>query len=289
MDRLDAMEVVVAAVEAGSLSAASRKLGMPLATVSRKVSELEAHLKTQLLVRSRTRLSLTDAGAAYLASARRILEQVSEAERTAAGEFSTPRGELSITAPIVFGRLHVLPIVTAFLAQYPQIDVRLALSDRNAQLTDDHIDMALRIGALPDSSMIAVRVGELRRVVCASPAWIKAHGAPRRPSDLAGKDAITFAEPWTFRRGERIAVHERLTVTTAEAAVDAAVAGLGVTRVLSYQSAQAVAQKKLRIMLAGFEPDPVPVHLLRSQQELVPAKTRAFFDFAVPRLKKALA
>jgi DNA-binding transcriptional LysR family regulator len=287
VDRLDAMEILVAAVEAGSLSAASRRLGMPLATVSRKVSDLEAHLKTQLLVRSRTRLTLTEAGAAYLASARRILEQVSEAERAAAGEFSAPRGHLAITAPIVFGRLHLLPVITEFLRAYPEIDIRLSLSDRNAHLIDDQFDLALRIGALSDSSLVAVRLGELRRVVCASPAWLKANGTPKTPADLAGKDAITFGSNWMFGR-ETIALNERLSLNTAEAALDAAIAGLGVTRVLSYQAAQAVAAKKLRIVLADFEPEPLPVNLLRTEHGLLPAKTRAFFDFAVPRLRKAL-
>ena len=289
MDRLDAMQVLVSAVEAGSLSAASRRLGVPLATVSRKVSDLETHLKTRLLVRSRTRLTLTEAGVAYLASARRILEQVSEAERVAAGEFSAPRGELAITAPIVFGRLHLLPAVTDFLAAFPEIDIRLSLNDRNVQLADDQFDLALRIGTLPDSSLIAVRLGELRRVVCASPAWLKANGTPKTPADLAGKDAITFGGNWSFGNGETVVVHERLSLTTAEAAVDAAVAGLGVTRVLSYQAAQAVAASTLRIVLADFEPARVPVHLLRAEHGLLPAKTRAFLDFAIPRLKKVLA
>jgi DNA-binding transcriptional LysR family regulator len=288
MDRLDAMEILVAAVEAGSLSAASRGLAVPLATVSRKISDLEAHLNTRLLTRSRTRLTPTEAGAAYIASARRILEQVGEAERAAAGEFSTPRGELAITAPIVFGRLHLLPVVSEFLTAYPEIDVRLSLSDRNAHLADDPFDLALRIGALPDSSLIAIRLGELRRVVCASPEWLKTNGTPKKPADLAGKDAITFGGRWTFGRGETIAVHERLVVNTAEAAVDAAIAGLGVTRVLSYQAAPAVAAKTLRVVLTEFEPERLPVHLLRAEQGLLPAKTRAFIDFAVPRLKKVL-
>jgi DNA-binding transcriptional LysR family regulator len=289
MDRLDAMQILVSVVEAGSLSAASRRLGVPLATVSRKVSDLETHLKTRLLVRSRTRLTLTEAGVTYLASARRILEQVGEAERVAAGEFSAPRGELAITAPIVFGRLHLLPVVTDFLSAFPEIDIRLGLSDRNVQLADDQFDLALRIGTLPDSSLIAVRLGALRRVVCASPVWLKAHGTPKKPADLAGQDAITFGGNWAFGNGETVAVHERLSLTTAEAAVDAAIAGLGVTRVLSYQAAQAVAAKTLRIVLADFEPARVPVHLLRPEHGPLPAKTRAFLDFAVPRLKKALA
>ncbi|TIT75955.1 MAG: LysR family transcriptional regulator, partial [Mesorhizobium sp.] len=172
MDRLDAMSLFVATVEAGSLSAAARRAGVPLATVSRKLSVLETHLKTRLLNRSARRLTLTDAGQSYLAACRRILEEVSEAERAAAGEYSSPTGELVITAPVVFGRLHVLPVVTAFLAAYPDVDIRLTLSDRITQLVEEHIDLAVRIGELPDSAMVAMRVGSIRRVVCASPAYL---------------------------------------------------------------------------------------------------------------------
>ena len=185
MDRLEAMSLFVAAAEAGSLSAAGRRFGIPLATVSRKVSDLERHLKTRLLNRSTRRLTLTDAGQAYLVACRRILDEVGEAERSAAGEYSVPTGELIITAPIVFGRLHVLPIVTAFLAAYPEVAVRLTLADRITQLVEEHIDLAVRIGDLPVSSLVAIRVGSIRRVVCASPAYLAAHGTPRTPGDLA--------------------------------------------------------------------------------------------------------
>jgi DNA-binding transcriptional LysR family regulator len=169
MDRLESMATLLAAVEAGSLSGASRKLGMPLATVSRKVSELETHLRVRLLNRSSRRLTLTDAGRSYVAACKRILEDIGAAERAAAGEYSAPRGELIMTAPIVFGRLHVLPVVIAFLEAYPEIDVRLALADRVINLLEDHVDLALRIGELPDSSLVATRLGAIRRVVCASP------------------------------------------------------------------------------------------------------------------------
>src|ERR1700737_2640863 len=153
MDRLEAMSALLAAVEAGSLSGASRKLGMPLATVSRKVSELETHLRTRLVTRTSRRLILTDAGRSYIAACKRILDDIREAERSAAGEYSAPRGELIITAPIVFGRLHVLPVVLEFLKTYPEIDVRLTLADRIVNLQEDHVDLAVRIGELPDSSL----------------------------------------------------------------------------------------------------------------------------------------
>jgi DNA-binding transcriptional LysR family regulator len=184
MDRLESMTVLLAVVETGSLSAAGRTLGMPLATVSRKVSELEAHLKARLLHRSTRRLRLTDAGSAYVGACKRILEDLNEAERAAAGEYSAPRGELVITAPVVFGRVHVLPIVGEFLKLYPEVDVRLALNDRSVDLLQDHVDLAVRIGELSDSSLIATRVGMIRRVVCASPAYLAQHGQPQAPAEL---------------------------------------------------------------------------------------------------------
>ncbi|HZC56722.1 MAG TPA: LysR family transcriptional regulator, partial [Xanthobacteraceae bacterium] len=270
MDRLDAMSVLVSVVETGSFSAASRKLGAPLPTVSRKVSELEAHLNTRLLIRSTRKLTLTDAGAAYVAASKRILEQVGDAERAASGEYSSPRGDLVVAAPIVFGRLHVLPAVNEFLANYPDIDVRLLLSDRNVHLIDDHVDLAVRIGALADSSMVAVRVGSVRRVVCASPTFLAGHGTPKAPEDLSALacvtfDALTSSTVWNFTtadsRTERaVALRSRLSVNTAEAAVDAAISGVGVTRVLSYQAANAVAEGKLRIVLAKYESEPLPIN-----------------------------
>lgn len=295
MDRLDVMTVLVSAVELGSLSAAGRKLGIALPSVSRKISELEAHLQTQLLVRTTRKLSLTDAGTAYVAASRRILEQVAEAERSASGAALTLRGALTVTAPIVFGRLHLLPLVCQFLAQHPQIDVRLSLSDRNVPLVEDDIDVALRIGVLPDSSLQAIRVGTVRRVVCGSSAYFSAHGVPKTPEDLAAHAIVAFAAPgvsnWSFRgKGGRndqiVAIHPRLTVNTAEAALDAAIAGVGLTRVLSYQSADAVARGKLRVVLQTYEPAPVPVSLVHPAQALLPRKTRAFLDFVAEGLRR---
>src|SRR5262245_32917624 len=185
MDRLESMSTLVAAVEAGSLSAAARKLGMPLATVSRKVSELEAHLHTRLVNRTSRRLTLTDAGRSYVAACKRILDDIGEAERAAAGEYVAPRGDPVITAPIVFGRLHVLPVATAFLKAYPEIDIRLTLADSVVDLQEHDVDLAVRIGELPDSSLIATRVGSIRRVVCGSPAYFATRGTPQSPRDLA--------------------------------------------------------------------------------------------------------
>ncbi|TPI73055.1 LysR family transcriptional regulator [Mesorhizobium sp. B2-8-9] len=297
MDRLDAMSLFVATVEAGSLSAAAKRAGVPLPTVSRKLSELEKHLGTRLLNRSTRRLTLTDAGQSYLAACRRILDEVSEAERDAAGEYSSPTGELVITAPVVFGRLHVLPVIAGFVAVYPRVDVRLTLSDRITQLVEEHIDLALRIGELPDSAMVAIRVGSIRRIVCASPAYLALHGTPTTPQDLAGHDCVTFeglAAPaaWSFGTGKTettIPVRSRLQVNTAEAAIDAAIAGLGLTKVLSYQADAAVRAGALRLVLQPFEPPPWPVSLVHAGQGRLPVKLRAFLDFAAPRLKERLA
>jgi DNA-binding transcriptional LysR family regulator len=283
-------------VAAGSLSAAGRKLGMPLATVSRKLSELEAHLKTRLLNRSTRQLTLTDAGHGYLAACQRILEEVSEAERAAAGEYSSPRGELVITAPIVFGRLHVLPLVVEFLHAYPEVDVRLLLGDRTANLLEDHIDLALRIGELPDSNLNAARVGSIRRVVCGSPGYFAKHGTPATPNELSQHQCINFdvmngAGVWRFivnKEEVTIPVKARLTVNTAESAIDAARSGFGITQVLSYQIATDLNINSLQIILARYEFPALLVHLVYSRQGRLPIKLRTFIDFAQPRLREIL-
>jgi len=296
MDRLESMSVLLAAVEGGSLSAAGRTLGMPLATVSRKVSELEAHLKARLLHRSTRRLTLTDAGRDYVTACKRILEDLGEAERAASGEYSAPRGELIITAPIVFGRMHVLPIVGEFLKAYPEVDVRLVLGDRSLNLLEDHIDLAVRIGELPDSSLIATRVGMLRRVVCASPQYFAQHGEPRVPGELQAHQCVTFealmsADSWYFKMdGAELAVpvHSRLVVNTAEAAIDAAIAGMGIARLLSYQIDSAQRAGLLNVVLRDFEAAAIPVSLVYTNQGRLPLKLRAFLDFAAPRLRQRL-
>lgn len=297
MDRLEAMSVFMSAVEEGSLSAAGRKLGMPLATVSRKLSDLEAHLKARLLNRSTRGLTLTDAGRDYLAACKRILEDVTDAERAAAGEFFEPRGELVITAPLVMGRMHVLPVITEFLAAYPEINVRLIQGDRIAHLLDEHIDIAVRVGELPDSRLTATRIGAIRRVVCAQPDYFSMHGLPNTPRDLADHRCITFdaihsPEVWMFPvDGREIAVPVRsaLVVNTAEAAIDAAIAGIGVTRVLSYQIEEWNRDGRLQTVLREFEPPAMPASLVYTGQRRLPLKLRAFLDFATPRLRERLA
>lgn len=296
MDRLDAMTVLLAVVEHGSLSAASRNLHSPLATVSRKISELEAHLNVRLITRTNRRIALTEAGRSYVEAAREILDRVEEAERAAAGEYHQPRGDLTMTAPIVFGRLHVLPVVVDFLKAYPEINMRLLLGDRLISLTDDRIDVALRIGNLPDSNLMAIRIGTIRRTVYASPEYLARHAHPAHPRDLAEHDCIAFegllsAQSWTFAQGRNEIVAPircRLAVNTAEAAVDAAVSGLGITRVLSYQAKNAVDRGLLLPLLEDFEQPASPVHLVYMAPGLMPLKLRAFLDFSTPRLRATL-
>jgi DNA-binding transcriptional LysR family regulator len=293
LDRFEAMAMFLKVIERGSLSAAGRALGVPVPTLSRRVSDLEAHLGARLLIRTTRKITLTDTGLAYAEAAARILEHVRDAETQAAGEYVALRGELVLTAPVLFGRLHVLPVVIDFLAAYSQINVRLALSDRNAHLVDDQIDMAVRIGALPGSSLIATTVGTMRTVVCASPALLAQYGEPQTPADLQAMPTIvvdTFGMGrWHFGQDrDPIAVTPRLTVSTTEAAAEAAARGVGVVRLLHYQAAGPVAQGDLRIVLTAFEPPPMPVHLVHLDRGAMPLKMRAFLDFAAPRLRRAL-
>jgi DNA-binding transcriptional LysR family regulator len=297
MDRLESMSILLAVVDAGSLSAAARRLGIPLPSVSRKVSELETHLNTRLLHRTTRQLSLTEAGASYVAACRRILEEIGEAERIATGEYAAPRGELVVTAPVVFGRLHIVPVVADFLAHYPEIDVRLVLTDRVVHMMDEQIDVALRIGELPDSTMMATGVGAVRRVVCASPAYLDQHGVPLKPQDLSAHNCISFEvleskRAWVFGAGKSevsVPVTSRLAVNTAEGAITAAVLGVGVVRVLSYQVADAIRDLALSVVLQPFEAKPFPVSLVHKGQAPMPLKLRAFLDFVAPRLRQRTA
>ena len=299
MDRLEAMSTFLAVVEHGSLSAASRRLKTPLATVSRKISELESHLRTQLFNRSSRKLVLTDAGSSYLVACKRILADVTEAERAAAGEYAAPTGELVVTAPVVFGRVCLIPILVDFLKAYPDIDVSLVLNDRVLSLFQEEIDVGLRIGALSDSSMVAIRVGAFHRVVCASPTYLAARGTPRTPEDLAGHDCISVTglvsvspDVWTFVRDKTnvaVPVHARLVVGSTEAACDAARAGIGIASVGSHLVRTALERGALTALLDEFQPAPLPVHLVYTANRFLPIKVRAFLDFAAPRLRQVFA
>ncbi len=296
MDRLEAMRTLVAAVDGGSLSAASRRLGVPLPTVSRRVSDLETLLGSQLVVRTSRKLLLTEAGTAYVASARRVLEELAEAERAASGEYRAPRGELLVTAPIMFGTLHVAPIVHDFLAAYPDVSVRLVLSDWMVDLVESHIDVAVRIGHLPDSALIARRVGEIRWIVCASPDYLRRRGEPRTPADLSNHDCIALEglqryREWPFAStndDQQFAISPRFSVNTADGAIGGAVAGLGVARVMSYQAAASIRDGTLVPILSNWAPPPIPVQLVHAAQQQQPLKLRAFLDFVAPRLQEKL-
>lgn len=293
MDRLESMSILLAVVDAGSLSAAARRLDMPLANVSRKVAALETHLKTRLLHRTTRQLVLTEAGSSYVATCRRILDDIAEMERTATGEYATPKGELTVTAPVVFGRLHIVPVVAEFLAQYPEIEVNLVLTDRVMHLMDEPVDVALRIGELPDSSFMASGVGAVRRVICASPAYLEKHGVPATPAELAAHDCISFEvlesrRAWTFATAKSqlsVPVHSRLAVNTVDAAIAAATLGVGLIRVLSYQVREAISNGALQIVLQEFESEPLPISLMHKGQAPLPLKLRAFLDFVTPRLR----
>ena len=297
MDRFESLSMLLEAADAGSLSEAGRRLGVPLATVSRRISELEASLNASLFVRSARGLEPTQAGRAFLVAAKSILEQLDEAARAAAGEYTAPRGDLVVAAPVVFGRKHLLPMVIAFLGAYPEVNVELALSDRVAHFVDDPIDVALRIGDLPDSALTATRLGSVRRVLCASPAYFETHGAPASPAALADHAAISFEGVttlgvWRFQQdGEETTVRSRsrLAVNTVEAAIDAAIAGMGLARLMSYQIVDQVRAGSLALALEAFEQPPLPVNLLFNGQARLALKLRAFVDFVTPRLRRRLA
>jgi len=297
MDRLDAMSVLLAAVDSGSLSKASRELRLPLATVSRKVAELEAHLKATLLIRSAKGLELTPAGRSYVTAAKSILEQLTEAERAASGEYTEPKGDLVVTAPIMFGRMHVLPVVTRFLEAYSEVSVGLVMTDRVAHFLEDQVDVALRIGPLPDSNLIATRLGAVRHVICASPDYLAANGIPATLDDIAKHRLVSFQSmsalsSWTFETGgveTAVSFRSRLSVNTIDAAIDAGLSGAGLVRAVSYQVADHVRSGRLVIVLKEFEPQLRPVHLVYDTQSRMALKLRAFVDFVVPRLRERLS
>src|SRR4051812_20633770 len=265
MDRREDIEVFVEVAGQGSFTAAARRLNRSAAAITRAVAQLEARLGVRLLNRTTRAVSLTDAGERFLVGARRVLADLSEIEQAAAGLGAAPRGELSVTAPILFGRLHVLPIVTQFLRAFPDVTVRLMLLDRPVDLVEEGIDVAVRIGTLANSSAIATRLGHLRRVVVAAPDYLGRRGTPERPEDIAGHDVIVFGgvggQQWQFA-GRTVRVVPRLTVTTAEAAIDAAASGIGMTRVFSYQAVDALARGAVARILIAHETEEIPVHLL---------------------------
>ena len=296
MDRFESMSVVVSVAEAGSLSAASRKLGVPVPTISRKLSDLEARLNVELFQRSSRRMSLTEAGRSYVEACRRIIEQVEDAEREASGEYRTPMGDLTVTSPWGIGHLHLLPLACEFLSVYPDINLRLLLSDRVLSPVENNIDVGIRIGPLPDSSLVATRIGSVRVVACANPKYLAARGTPQSLLEIANHDCITIDDMgapriWKFVvDGVEVTapIGSRLTVNTSEAAVEAAVLGAGIARVMSYKMEAERRAGTLVVILDEFEKEPLPVHLLFTERKPMPLKVRVFLEWLTPRLKARL-
>jgi len=285
------MRVIVTVAQEGSFAAAGRRLALSPPAVTRAVAALEARLGARLFVRTTRAVRLTEVGVRYLADAKRILAELAEAEATAAGAEAEPRGTLSVTAPSMFGRRHVAPHVLAFVARHPAANVRALFVDRIVDLVEEGIDVAVRIAHLPDSTLTAVRVGSVRRVVSASPAYLAAHGHPHTPADLAGHVAVVFAPsmaigPWGFAAGPPVAPPPaRLVASTADVAIAAALAGVGITRTLSYQVREEIADGRLVRLLADHEPEPLPVHVVFPQGRTASARVRAFVDIAVAGLR----
>lgn len=287
MNKLAAMQTFVAIVDAGSLTAAAETLGRSLPAVVRSLALLEQELDSRLLRRTTRRMSLTEEGRTYLERCRRILADVEEAEQALSSGHSEPRGQIRVTAPVLFGQLKVAPAVTSFLRKYDRVKIDLLLLDRVVDMVDEGIDVGIRIAPLEDSTMVATRVGEVRRVVCASPKLLKHEGVPRHPRDLADAPSVHFyglstAPVWKFsEKGKSVSVpvDGRFSCNQAAAAVDACVAGLGFGRFLSYQVEDAVARKELRVVLESFEPPPIPIHVVFAHARLMSPRIRAFVDW----------
>jgi DNA-binding transcriptional LysR family regulator len=293
MDKLQAMTIFLAVADAGGFAAASRKLGISPSVATRAVAELEERLGARLLTRTTRSVRATEAGALYADDCRRLLAAVEEAESAAAGAHRAPRGQLTVTSPVLFGRIYVTPIVTAFLSRYPEVGVSCYFLDRLVNLVEEGVDVAIRIAELGDSSLQAVRVGRVRRVVCAAPAYLARRGMPQRPEDLAGHSVIVASgvrpsSEWRFRKGARaipVRLRPRMITTTNDSALAAAEAGFGITRLLSYQVAQAVKEGRLRILLADYEPPPMPIHVVHREGRNAARRVRLFLDAAIEALR----
>jgi DNA-binding transcriptional LysR family regulator len=293
MDRLQAMTTFVAVVDSGGFASAARKLNLSPPVVTRAVAELEERLGLRLLTRTTRVVRVTDAGARFAEDCRRILADIDEAETTATGTHTTPRGTLTLTAPVLFGQLYVTPILVSYLQQFPEVDAQCLFLDRVVNVVEEGIDVAVRIGELPDSSLQAVRVGRVRRVLVASPAYLQARGLLQRPEDLAGHTIVSAAgvnpvSEWRFNDAGTAQVQRlqpRMRTTTNDSAIAAAVAGLGIARLLSYQVAAQVRSGALQPVLEAFESAPLPVHVVHHEGRRATQKVRAFVDLAVERLR----
>ena len=291
MDKLRAMAVFVRIVDTGSLTAAAEALDLSGPSVVRTLAALEQEVGVRLLNRTTRRSSLTDEGREYYERCRRVLAEVEEADTVLSARRREPSGRLRITAPVMYGRMHVAPVVADFIGKYPGLEVDLLLFDRVVDLVEEGIDAAVRIGALPESSLVAVRVGETRRVLCASPAYLKRAGTPKSPAELAGSRGILFsglaaADELSFggKHPERVAVRAALRTNQVDVAIDACLRGLGWGQFLSYQVAALIDAGKLRRLLGAFEPPALPIHIVYPHARLLSANVRAFVDFARARL-----
>lgn len=289
MDRLDAMRAFVSVADLEGFAPAARKLGLSAPAVTRLVASLEEHLGARLLQRTTRSVTLTDVGARYLERARRILGDVEEAEGSVQAERTQPSGRLVVSAPLMFGRLHVGPIMSAYLKKYPDVSAEFRLSDRMVNLVDEGVDLAVRIGHLADSSVVARTVGDMRRVVAGAPRYLRARGTPVKPSDLAGHEVVQLTgmsslSEWRFTdngRDIRIPYTSRFATNSTDAAVLYAEQGGGLISVLAYQAADAIKAKRLKIVLADYEPPPLPIHLVYPTSRLLSAKVRTFIDLVV--------
>ena len=286
MDRIDAMQAFVAVADGQGFAPAARKLGLSPSAVTRLIAALEQRLGARLLQRTTRQVTLTDAGSRYLERARRILADVEEAEQAVEGERTRPGGRLVISAPVGFGRLHVSPVVSAYLKRFPEVGADLRLSDRMINLVEEGVDLAVRIGHLPDSTLVARHVGEMRRIVVASNDYLKAHGEPKRPTEIVAHETIEFgamtaAADWRFVENNteiRVSPSPRFSSNSADAAIQHAEAGGGLTRVLAYQAAASLRAGRLKIVLARFEQPPLPIHIVYPTSRLLSAKVRTFID-----------
>nr|WP_298141288.1 LysR family transcriptional regulator [uncultured Pseudomonas sp.] len=297
MDRFQEMQVFLAVAEEQGFAAAARRLNMSPPSVTRAVAALEERIGTLLLARTTRSVHITEAGQRYVEDCRRILAELEEAEESAAGSHAIARGQLTLTAPVLFGELFVTPVVVDYLEQHPAVSIKALLVDRVVSMVDEGIDVAVRIGNLPDSGLHSVKVGEVRRVVCASPAYLNQHGRPQHPDQLSEARVVEAASSslvsdWRFAGPEgslSVRPEPRLVVTANQAAINAACLGWGLTRVLSYQVAGKVAAGELEIVLEPFELPPLPIHVVYQGGRKVPAKVRTFVDFCAGRLGQDLA
>lgn len=288
MDRFDALSAFVAVCDTQGFATAARRLGLSASAVTRLVAGLEQRLGVRLLNRTTRALSLTDAGARFLEQARQILGDLSLAEQSVTGLATAPRGRLVIAAPTMFGRLHVAPLLSRYLARWPEVQAELRLSDSNANLVEEGIDLAVRIGDLADSSLVARRVGETGRVLVASPDYVARRGAPKRPEDLAAHDTIAFSSlfppvEWTFHKDGvhlPVRVAPRFATNSSHVAINEAIAGGGLTFVLAYQAAEDIRSGALVMLMADYAPPPRPIHLVFPSSRLLGVNVRAFVDQA---------